>query len=117
MPDDFALLALIGHVNLSRTSSVVKNESTCFETSSPKSIVIEKKRIVLKEGETVLEALERADVDVNYNCREGFCGVCRTKLITGTVEYHIEPLAFIDDDEILSCCTRPTSDITIKVDY
>lgn len=69
------------------------------------------------DGESVLETLERADIDVNYNCRQGFCGVCRTKLAAGTVKYRVEPLAFIDDDEILSCCAIPTSNIKIKVAY
>lgn len=82
-----------------------------------RSITIDGKTITVNESESVLEALERANVEVNYNCREGFCGVCRTKLLSGTVEYKIEPLAFIDDDEILSCCTLPSSNISIKIQY
>lgn len=68
-------------------------------------------------GESILDSLEREKVDAQFNCREGFCGVCRTKLIQGTVEYTLDPLAFIDDDEILTCCTQPTSHIEIKMEY
>ena len=71
---------------------------------------------VCSKGETVLETLERVGVDAHFNCREGFCGVCRTKLLKGKVEYKLDPLAFIDDDEILSCCTIPCTNIEIKIE-
>ena len=95
----------------------MKTKSTATCTAPLKTIVVDEKTIGVNESESVLEALERANVEVNYNCREGFCGVCRTKLLSGTVEYRIEPLAFIDDDEILSCCTLPSSNIAIKIQY
>jgi ferredoxin len=95
----------------------LKNSLTITDTTRIKSISIGGKVIETHEGESVLETLERQNIEVNYNCREGFCGVCRTKLLSGSVDYRIEPLAFIDDDEILSCCTVPTSDISIKFEY
>jgi ferredoxin len=93
----------------------LKSNPDCTDTQPYNSIDIEGSALSVHDGETVLETLERFKVEVNYNCREGFCGVCRTKLLSGTVEYKIEPLAFIDDDEILSCCSLPTSNISIKV--
>jgi ferredoxin len=87
-------------------------------TSRSQNIIdVEQKSLSSVDGESVLETLERADIDVHFNCREGFCGVCRTKLLSGSVEYKVEPLAFIDDDEILSCCTVPTSNIKIEINY
>jgi ferredoxin len=68
------------------------------------------------ENETVLETLERNQIVVQYHCRDGFCGACRSKLICGEVEYTTDPLAFIDDDEFLPCCTKPNSDITIEIE-
>lgn len=62
---------------------------------------------------TVLESLEQANIPAEYHCREGFCGACRCKLTSGEVEYVIDPLAFIDDDEVLPCVIRPQSDIEI----
>ncbi len=64
---------------------------------------------------TLLSALESADVHIHYHCREGFCGACRTTLIEGEVEYTTDPLAFIDDDEILPCCCVAKSPLKIKV--
>lgn len=67
-------------------------------------------------SETLLEALERNKVVVQYHCRDGFCGACRSKLISGEVEYTTDPLAFINDDEFLPCCTKPKTDITIDIE-
>ena len=80
-------------------------------------------RITLETGEiveqqadkTLLESLEAAGQEVHFHCREGFCGACRTKLLCGSVKYLTDPLAFIDDDEILPCCCVAEQDIKIKL--
>jgi ferredoxin len=64
---------------------------------------------------SLLESIEQSKVDIQSHCREGFCGACRTKLVSGEVEYTTDPLAYIDDDEILPCCCVPISDITIII--
>lgn len=64
---------------------------------------------------TLLQHIESKNIDVHFHCREGYCGACRTKLIDGTVEYTTDPLAFIDDDEILPCCCKASSNIHIKL--
>ncbi|WP_339725109.1 class I ribonucleotide reductase maintenance protein YfaE [uncultured Paraglaciecola sp.] len=64
---------------------------------------------------TLLETIELQQIEIQYHCREGYCGACRSKLINGEVEYTTDPLAFIDDDEILPCCCIPTSNITIAI--
>lgn len=64
---------------------------------------------------TLLTSLLSQKVDVLYHCREGFCGACRCKLKSGTVEYINEPLAFVRSGEILTCCSNPTSDIEIEL--
>lgn len=66
------------------------------------------------DSESILETIEAAGIELEYHCREGFCGVCRTKLISGEVQYTLDPLAFIEDDEILICCSKPIGDIEIK---
>ena len=63
---------------------------------------------------TILETLETNNVTVQYHCRDGFCGACRCKLESGEVQYTTDPLAFIDDDEILPCVTKPLTDIEIE---
>nr|WP_244903100.1 class I ribonucleotide reductase maintenance protein YfaE [Lacimicrobium alkaliphilum] len=64
---------------------------------------------------SLLDSLESHQLEVHSHCREGFCGACRTKLIHGEVEYITDPLAYIDDDEILPCCCVPKSDLVIKL--
>lgn len=64
---------------------------------------------------SLLESLEAAGIACHYHCRDGFCGACRTKLLSGTVDYLTDPLAFIDDDEILPCCCYPTSEIKVDI--
>jgi len=91
------------------------------DTQSPEkpqtSITLEQKQYNHRAGETILETLQRNGIDTEFNCKEGFCGVCRTKLLKGSVEYNLDPLAFIDDDEILTCCTHPKGNIEIKIEY
>ncbi|MCY7294094.1 class I ribonucleotide reductase maintenance protein YfaE [Alteromonas sp. a30] len=67
-------------------------------------------------GEPLLLSLENAQINIQYHCREGYCGACRTRLIKGNVEYTTAPLAFIDDDEILPCCCEPATDIEISIE-
>jgi ferredoxin len=65
---------------------------------------------------SLLETLESASVRVESHCRNGFCGACRTKLVKGEVEYFTEPLAFVEDDEILPCCCKSKSqNLSIKI--
>ncbi|RDV27314.1 2Fe-2S ferredoxin-like protein [Alteromonas aestuariivivens] len=77
--------------------------------------VIDVKGTLSDPDKTLLESLEAADVQIHYHCREGYCGACRTKLIAGEVDYTTDPLAYIDDDEILPCCCIALTDLKIKV--
>ena len=67
----------------------------------------------LQEGETLLEALERTGHAVEYQCRSGYCGSCRVKLLSGSVTYRECPLALILPNEILTCCCTVIEDIHI----
>lgn len=64
---------------------------------------------------TLLENLEQHGVVMEYQCREGYCGSCQVKLVAGEVQYIIEPLAFVAEDSILSCCCRASQSITIEI--
>ena len=64
---------------------------------------------------TLLEALEQQDVVVEYQCREGFCGSCQVNLIDGEVAYTTEPIAFVPEGKVLTCCCQPDSDLTIEI--
>lgn len=74
------------------------------------------KSFELQAGETLLEALERTGHEVEYQCRNGYCGACRLKLRSGSVSYAQVPLAFVGADEVLPCCCRVETDLNIDVD-
>jgi vanillate O-demethylase ferredoxin subunit len=40
-------------------------------------------QIEVREGESILAALLRADIDVPYSCEEGVCGACETVVLDG----------------------------------
>lgn len=64
---------------------------------------------------SLLEALESQKIEVEYQCREGFCGSCQVQLIEGEVEYSSEPIAFVPEGKILPCCCHAKSDLTIEI--
>ncbi len=78
------------------------------------SVVTTDSRFELLEGETLLEGLERTCHEVEYQCRAGYCGSCRTHLVNGSVRYLSEPLAYIAKDEILPCCCVPDGPVQIE---
>lgn len=67
----------------------------------------------LQEGETLLEGLERTGHDVEYQCRSGYCGSCRVKILAGKVSYPEFPLAFVAPGEILPCCCKVEEPVRI----
>ncbi|WP_375058030.1 class I ribonucleotide reductase maintenance protein YfaE [Zobellella sp. DQSA1] len=69
----------------------------------------------LRTGETLLEGLERTGHAVEYQCRSGYCGACRTPLLAGRVEYPHPPLAYVAEGEILPCCCRPTEPVSLDI--
>lgn len=75
--------------------------------------------LTLHDGETVLEAAERAGLDVPYSCRGGMCCTCRAKVTEGTasmdLNFSLEPWE-VEAGYVLTCQCRPTSG-ALAVDY
>ncbi|WP_063656916.1 class I ribonucleotide reductase maintenance protein YfaE [Candidatus Arsenophonus triatominarum] len=63
---------------------------------------------------SLLDALEQSKIQIEFQCREGFCGACKVRLRKGKVAYRYKPIAFIDKDEILACSCRLLTDIDIN---
>ena len=63
--------------------------------------------------ESLLEALERSEVDVAYSCRGGACGMCQTPVVEGTPEHRDY---FLTEEErksnkfIMPCVSRSCGD-------
>ncbi len=70
--------------------------------------------VTFRNAPTLLESLEAQKVEIPYQCRDGYCGACRCKKITGEVSYLKEPMAWINDDEILPCVSIPITDLHLK---
>ena len=66
-------------------------------------------------GESVLETLERHGHHVEFQCRSGYCGACRTPLLAGKVHYAAVPLAFVSQGECLPCCCKPVGAIKLDI--
>lgn len=75
-----------------------------------------KTRFYLHEDETLLDGLLRTGHDVNFQCREGYCGSCRVKLTASSypVHYATPPLAMVENNEILACCCQVKGMIHLK---
>jgi len=60
-----------------------------------------------REDGTLLELAEEAGLAPPFGCRSGICGTCKTRIVTGAVDYLDEPLADRAEGEILLCCSVP----------
>jgi len=72
------------------------------------------------DGETVLAAAMRADLMIPYGCRNGACGTCKGKLLSGEVDYGAHQPGTLTEHEkarglALFCVAKPLSAITIEV--
>ena len=74
-------------------------------------------KIASAGGSTVLEAAEEAGVNINFECRSGICGTCKTRLLSGRVEMETQDAlsaADIANHLILACQAKPLDDITVS---
>ncbi|MFT5808859.1 MAG: ferredoxin [Moritella dasanensis] len=67
------------------------------------------------QDSSLLDTLERTGHQIEYQCRQGYCGACRTTMTSGSVTYTTEPLAAVAPGSILPCCCKANSDITLAV--
>ncbi|MDY7578004.1 CDP-6-deoxy-delta-3,4-glucoseen reductase [Herbaspirillum sp. RTI4] len=76
-------------------------------------------QFVCETGETVLSAAIRNGIGLPYGCKNGACGSCKGKLLTGNLTHgeHQEKALPSADEALgfaLFCCARPDSDIVIE---
>lgn len=75
-----------------------------------------RKTAVLTPDKTVLEASEDVGVNIDYSCRVGTCGICKTKLLSGKVTMDVEEALTEEDKEqsiILACQAKATEDVAV----
>ena len=71
--------------------------------------------------QTILEACLRAGVWLPHSCTHGTCATCKVDLVDGDVDHGpASPFALMDfekdEGKTLTCCAKPTSDVTIEAD-
>lgn len=92
---------------------------TTVADASPKfavSFARSNKTAPIAGAKTVLEAAEDIGVNIEYSCRSGTCGICKVKLLSGTVTMDVEDgLEPADKAQhvVLACQAKATSDISV----
>lgn len=77
------------------------------------------KTVLAVEGETLIEAALRADVDINANCGgQGSCGKCKVKIEAGGVKKQETEQLTPEDLQlgyVLACTSRVNGEVTVAI--
>ena len=70
-------------------------------------------------NETILEAALEHGYTLPFSCRDGACGVCKGKVLEGSVDHgKAQAFALTEDEKAaglaLFCCAKPLSDLVIE---
>jgi len=76
-------------------------------------------QFTVQDDETILEAALREGFALPYGCRNGACGSCKGKVLSGELDYGVHtPTALKDEEKVqgraLFCRAKPLSDLTIE---
>lgn len=75
------------------------------------------KVVALPPDKSVLEVAESAGVSIDYSCRVGVCGVCKTHLLQGNVTMEVQDALTADDKAnglILACQAKSVGDLVVE---
>lgn len=77
--------------------------------------------VTVAKGQTALDALLEAGLDVPNSCTEGVCGMCMTQVAEGTPDHRDQFLTAAErarNDAFMPCCSRAkTQRLVISCDY
>jgi vanillate O-demethylase ferredoxin subunit len=68
--------------------------------------------IAVRKGQTILEALLNAHIDVSYSCEQGVCGACEVKFLSGAPEHRDmvrSPEEHAQISTLMICCAGSRS--------
>lgn len=76
-------------------------------------------QFVVLDDETILEAALREGFSLPYGCRNGACGACKGKVLSGQLDYGVHSATALKDEDkaqgrALFCRARPLSDMDIE---
>lgn len=75
-----------------------------------------RKTAMMSPTKSLLEASEDVGVDIDFSCRVGTCGVCKTRLLSGVVTQEVQDAlepADVAAGIVLACQAMATTDITV----
>ncbi|ADU99175.1 CDP-6-deoxy-delta-3,4-glucoseen reductase [Alicycliphilus denitrificans] len=70
-------------------------------------------------GEPILTAAIRSGVGLPYGCKDGACGSCKCKRLSGSVVHgeHQHKALSVEEEEagyVLTCCAKPLTDVVLE---
>jgi vanillate O-demethylase ferredoxin subunit len=72
--------------------------------------------IAVPPGESILDVLLDAGVNVSFSCTEGHCGTCETRVVDGIPDHRDSFLAEdekAENSKIMICCSRSKSKLLV----
>lgn len=101
------------HVHVERFAPVASNAT---EGGFAVRLATSNRTIRVAPGQTILEALRGAGVDVQASCEQGICGTCETRVLGGVPD-HRDSLLSADErkanDVMMICCSGSLSDTLV----
>jgi ferredoxin-NADP reductase/MOSC domain-containing protein YiiM len=67
------------------------------------------------DGTSLLDLAEACDVPARWSCRTGVCHTCESGLLSGAVEYTLDPIDPPAEGNVLICSARPRTAITLDL--
>lgn len=88
-----------------------------YEAATDNGYVVELSRtgkeVVVRPGQTILEALRELGIETSYSCEEGICGACETRVLEGVPDHRD---SILNEQErqanrtMFICCSGAKSD-------
>ncbi|MGJ7542855.1 CDP-6-deoxy-delta-3,4-glucoseen reductase [Variovorax sp. LT1R16] len=77
------------------------------------------RQFVAQSDETILAAGIRQGIGLPYGCKDGACGSCKCRKLSGEVTHGPHQSKALSAEEelagfVLTCCARPTSDVMLE---
>jgi vanillate monooxygenase ferredoxin subunit len=72
--------------------------------------------IHVAQGQTVLNALVEAGIDIPSSCEAGNCGTCQTKVVSGSIDHRDQYLTAAEragNKSFMPCCSRTNDDVIV----
>ena len=92
---------------------------TSAETAFQISVLPSGRAFEAQAGEPILTAAIRSGVGLPYGCKNGACGSCKCRKLSGSVvhgEHQLKALSVQEEEAgyVLTCCARPLTDVVLE---